>query len=157
MEQNNMPVIQPVPIKTKGLPWSKALWVWLTSQRKWVFVNSWYMPFCDVRLYVPRGYVFNGASVPRLFWWLFSPSGLLFIPSVFHDMAYTRGYVLMERDGDIDKGIVDRNGADTLFMDVGIEVNGLPWIHKFIRAVLFVFAGLAWQRCEKSREHYRSK
>ena len=37
---------------------------------------------------IPEGFVFDGASVPRLLWGLLSPTGLLLIGGLVHDFGY---------------------------------------------------------------------
>lgn len=40
---------------------------------------------------VPEGFVTDGASVPRLLWWLFPPTGRYFTAAVVHDWLLTQG------------------------------------------------------------------
>jgi len=40
---------------------------------------------------VPEGFVTDGASVPRLLWWLFPPTGRYFTAAVVHDWLLERG------------------------------------------------------------------
>jgi len=51
---------------------------------RWELAESWQTP----SVFVPKGFVTDGASVPRLFWWFASPSGDLFEASVVHDYLY---------------------------------------------------------------------
>lgn len=92
----NMPIVRPIQIKTKGLPKYKAIWTWLTSRRKWEVVEDYYFKFEDIIYKIPNGFIFDGASIPRLFWIIYSPTGILFIPSIFHDYGYKYGYYLIE-------------------------------------------------------------
>lgn len=41
---------------------------------------------------VPAGFVTDGASVPRLLWWLFPPTGRYFLAAVVHDYLLDSGY-----------------------------------------------------------------
>lgn len=36
-------------------------------------------------IFVPSGYVSDGASVPRVLWWLFPPTGKYLRAAIFHD------------------------------------------------------------------------
>ena len=40
---------------------------------------------------VPAGFVTDGASVPRCFWWLFPPVGRYFLAAVVHDWLLNTG------------------------------------------------------------------
>jgi hypothetical protein len=52
---------------------------------------------------VPRGFVTDGASVPRWFWAIpgFSPYGVLLSGGIPHDMGYQYGFLLAERRDDV--------------------------------------------------------
>ena len=55
------------------------------TRRKWRVVHDWHTPFGVV----PAGFTTDGASVPRLLWAVFSPSGVLWQASVIHDYLYS--------------------------------------------------------------------
>lgn len=48
---------------------------------------------------VPDGFITDGASVPRIFWWVASPSGDLFEASVVHDYMY-KNAIATKKDAD---------------------------------------------------------
>lgn len=50
----------------------------------WTVKRNWYTPYGVV----PKGFVSDGASVPRIFWWVMTPTGVLFEASVLHDFLY---------------------------------------------------------------------
>lgn len=70
---------------------------------------------------VPAGFVFNGASVPKAFWNIVSPTGLLFLPAIVHDFAYQNGYLLL-KDGS--KRKLDRALADKILRNMALELHG---------------------------------
>lgn len=39
-------------------------------------------------IHIPENYSWDGSSVPRLFWWIFSPDGDFEIASLIHDFLY---------------------------------------------------------------------
>jgi len=165
MEITQMPKLQPVPIRTKGKKWWEAIWTWINSRRKWEFSEDWVFKI-EIGFYgsttitdgmiimIPKGYEFDGASIPRVFWWLLSPVGILLIPSVFHDYCYTHGYLIKNIYGKKERIHVDRNISDELFRNIGTQVNGMPWINGFIYWCLHLFAGIAWWNCRYSRKSY---
>ena len=89
----NYPVMRPVPISTKGKGFWQRLWAWFFAARQWELIEDYalFLPFLGLNLFVPKGFIFDGASIPRVFWWLLSPTGILFIPSLFHDVGYRYG------------------------------------------------------------------
>lgn len=38
---------------------------------------------------VPKGFITDGASVPRIFWWFARPSGEIFEAAILHDYLYS--------------------------------------------------------------------
>jgi hypothetical protein len=55
------------------------------NERHWIVEQDWRTKFCTVK----AGFVSNGASVPRIFWWLEPPAGRLFEAAVLHDYMYS--------------------------------------------------------------------
>jgi len=51
---------------------------------KWQLTEAWQSPF----MFIPAGFVTDGASVPRILWAFASPSGDLFEAAVIHDYMY---------------------------------------------------------------------
>jgi len=75
---NNMPVLQPIPVTKRG------------ERRRWLLKEDW---VCDVlgpafTFIIPAGFIFDGASIPRLFWNMLSPTGYLFLAGLMHDFIY---------------------------------------------------------------------
>lgn len=124
-----MPMLKPVPIPTKKqkTPLHK-LTIFLIEVRTWEVVESWEYPLSkEVTLVIPKGFRFDGASIPRPFWAILSPIGLLLIPGLLHDYGYKYDQ-LWETSPD---GLIPyKKGAgkdfwDKLFKDVGEKVNGV--------------------------------
>jgi len=111
----DMPILRPVPILTKGLSLWKRMGVWRHTTRKWEVMEDWNF---DELFYVPKGFIFDGASVPRYLWWFLSPVGLLLIPGLIHDGAY-------------ESGRQDRKVCDLIFRSHICQVTDMvviPWI-----------------------------
>lgn len=134
IQQNGLlPILQPLPIPTKGKKWYVALWIWFTARRQWIIVKDYVWMGKTMGFYIPEGFVYDGASIPRLLWWLLSPMGLLLIPALFHDYAYANGYYFrvtrLDRETDdrflITPVYVSRKDSDYMFRRISIIVNGI--------------------------------
>lgn len=95
----------------------------------------------------PQGFIFDGASVPKVVWNVVSPTGILFLPAIFHDFAYRHGLLLSDPDRAEVK--VSRRFADELLRDLALELHGDAWrarmrIRTAYRSVR-MFGGLSWQ------------
>jgi hypothetical protein len=68
-----MPVLKPIPIPTLKQPSPiHKLTVFIFEVRKWEVVEDWHYTYKsdkNVELLIPKGFVFDGASIPRPFWY----------------------------------------------------------------------------------------
>jgi len=56
------------------------------------YVYTWEHNFRDQRLTIPKGFIFDGASVPQILWWTgLRPDGLLRAGALLHDWIYSMG------------------------------------------------------------------
>jgi len=144
------PILKPIPIKTKGLSWFEKTKIWLTSSRKWEVVDDYhfYIPWLLINVKIPKGFVFDGASIPKLFWPLLSPTGLLFIPGLFHDFGYKYNKWIDENDRDICVG-AGQKFFDDQFRRLGVYINDMPILDKVAFVALRGFGFIAWNNHRK--------
>lgn len=151
MRKNSMPVMWPVPIRTKGRPFYIRAWRWIFSSRKWEIAENWYFVLpTGHTIIIPKGFIFDGASIPRWLWWLLSPTGILFIPGLLHDYGYRYRYLwMMAQDG---SGRPFKFGKkfgqgqwDSLFKDVSAHVNGMSVVSWSAWGMLRLFGRAAWK------------
>lgn len=158
-----LPALRPLPIKTKHRNFLVRIWKWMTSIRKWEVVEEWEYQLPDeTRVVIPKGFTFDGASIPRPLWGLLSPTGLLLVPGLIHDFGYRYDY-LWAVDS---KGFAWRykkNAGqwfwDGIFRKVGVQVNGLAVIDSIAWITLVLGGWLAWRsnRKQDSVEIFTSK
>ncbi len=147
---DNFPILRPVIIPTKGQPWYKKMGVWFFSKRKFEVVQDYllYIPFLDATLLIPKGFIFDGASIPRLLWPLLSPTGILFIPALFHDFAYKYSCYLNERKEMV---FVNKKKSvyDKIFRDMSRYINDMSFLSGAAWVALFSFGAIAWRNARK--------
>jgi len=139
------PILVPIRIPTKDLPWYKALVVGLTT-RKYRLYTEYKFTHNGVTYIIPKDFIFDGASIPRLLWPLLHPTGILLIPGLIHDFGYRYDTILTE-DGILVKP--GRKVIDQLFRDVGSHVNGLVGIDYLAYGMLRTFGWLTWKKRRK--------
>lgn len=155
MKEVKMPKLEPVPIQTKGLPFYKRFWRWVTYVRKWRVVEDWYYELSDHRwIVIERGFIFDGASIPKPLWAFLSPTGLLFIPGIIHDYAYKHGclrIVWPKSNGTSVRSCwhATRKTWDDLFKNIAIEVNGYGVIDTVAWSMVRAFGDIAWKKHRK--------
>ncbi|RLI66358.1 MAG: hypothetical protein DRO67_01245 [Candidatus Asgardarchaeum californiense] len=149
-----MPILVPLPIETYGQPWYKRTYRWLFGKRKWKLAENFYYNLDGHHIYIPAGFVTDFASIPRPFWPLLSPVGIMMIPGLMHDWYYRNNYFLsMDDNGTVHKVFVGlgRKYADSAFKKVGKEVNGMVVPNVVAWVVLDLCGWFPWKRYRKNR------
>lgn len=148
----NMPILRPVPIQTKNCNWFKAIYRWFTNIRKWEVMETWKYRLKNGKLvYVPKGFVFDGASVPKMFWGILSPTGLLLVPGLLHDYAYRYDYLQCNWKNKLVPCLEHKGQRywDKMFYEEAVRVNGFKIINWFAWLALRCFGFMAWRSNRK--------
>ena len=159
--EKEMPLLRPIPIPTKNVMGLMRILVWLFEVRSWSLQETWFFDYDDgtrtVRLVFGKGFEFDGASIPRVFWFLFSPIGILLIPGLIHDYAYE-----YDQLWEIDNGVIqpyDKGGEDSKrgrwdrqFWAVGTQVNGLVGLTFIAWLAIKIGGWVAWNKHRESDE-----
>tara|TARA_R110002153_G_scaffold71623_1_gene187742 strand:+ start:96 stop:689 length:594 start_codon:yes stop_codon:yes gene_type:complete len=145
----DMPHMKPVPILTKEKGFWGAIWLWITSTRKWVITQDWHYVVNGKKLVIPAGFEFDGASVPKFLATFLSPVGVLLMGGLVHDYAYK--YASLK--GTQKKPVIyeyDQKAADELFRDICIEVNGFHLLNYLAYYSLRLVGFIAWNGHRKN-------
>ena len=151
----NMPKLRPILIKTKNQTLFKRVRAWLMP-RTWEVVEDWEFEMPDGRrIVIPKGFEFDGASIPRPLWAMLSPTGLLLIPGLIHDFGYRFDYVWRKDENGTccrDRRHTGRKYWDKLFFEIGEHVNGMKVINPLAWVALFFFGRAAWNKNREKDE-----
>jgi len=137
-----MPHLKPVPIPTKGKGFFGAIVMWLLSTRNWVLIEDWKYKIDDKEYIIPKGFQFDGASIPKFLRTFFSPVGVLLIGGLVHDYMYK--YTHCKPSGKGALLVVDQKRADQIFRDINIEVNGFYTMNYLAYWSLRIGGFVAW-------------
>lgn len=155
MKKNNMPIMRPVPIDTKGCGLFKRLWRWTTTTRKWEIMENWHFTLPNgVKITIPAGFIFDGASTPKPCWPFLSPTGILFIPGLIHDFCYRKGFLWATTLSGCRYQFgtfFGRVDFDSIFYDVCKQVNGMNKVSWTAWLMVRGFGWKAWRKNEKTR------
>jgi len=141
-EYNEMPHMQPIVIATKGKGFWGAIWMWLMGTRRWVISKDWVYKLDEVEYVIPKGFEFDGASVPKFLASWLSPVGVLLMGGLVHDYAYK--YQTLKRKGKGTYGILTQKEADVIFRDINIEQNGFHFLNYLAYWALRLGGFVAW-------------
>jgi hypothetical protein len=141
-EYDEMPQMQPIPIATKGKGFWGAVWMWLMGTRHWVIAKDFVFKIDEVEYVIPKGFQFDGASIPKFLHTWLSPTGVLLMGGLVHDYAYK--YATLKRKGKGTYGILTQKDADVIFRDINIEINGFHLLNYLAYWALRVGGFVAW-------------
>lgn len=151
-----MPKLLPYAIKTQQFSFVSKLWRLLVRKRQWQLIEDWHYTLPNQRvIIIPKGFVFDGSSYPAIVWLFYSPTGLLLIPVILHDLCFQYNYLWALQDDRVFK-FKQGNGFfkwSALIRNVGIERNELLLIDYFTWLMCIVFGWVNWltfQRKEKA-------
>ena len=147
----DMPKMQPVPIATKDKGFFKGILMWLMGSRKWVICEDFHYSLNGVEYKVPKGFEFDGASVPKFLATFLSPVGVLLMGGLVHDYGYKYA-TLMKADGTT-IGYHDQKYMDGIFRDICIEVNGFRVLNYLAYWSLRLAGFVAWNGHKKRGTH----
>ena len=83
-----LPHLQALKISTKGIGFFKGILMWILSTRNWVTTKDWHYHIDGEDYVIPKGFQFDGASIPKFLRTFFSPVGVLLVGGLVHDYGY---------------------------------------------------------------------
>lgn len=147
------PVPFPVPVETNwyDIVGKAKLLSMRTGSRKWELAEDYiiYLPWLNVEVCIPKGFIFDGASIPRVFWAFMSPTGLMFIPGLLHDFGYRYGCWVDKNYNVIDDIQYDQKFFDDAFRDTGVYANDSTITSNVTWSALRTFGFFAWRSHRK--------
>jgi hypothetical protein len=138
-----LPHLQPIPIKTKGKGFWKGIIMWLLGTRNWVILKDFEYTMNGTNYVIPKGFSFDGASIPKFLRTFFSPVGVLLIGGLVHDYMYKYAACKpADKKGQL--LLVDQKRSDEIFRDINIEVNGFYFMNYLAYWSLRLGGFVAW-------------
>jgi hypothetical protein len=150
-----MPVLIPIPIPTKNQnSWIRKMVAFIFEIRRWELAENWcYQLNEEEKIIIPKGFKFDGASIPKIFWAILSPTGLLLIPGLLHDYGYKHNKIWKFDPNNVIvpfKKDAGKDYWDQLFKDVGNEVNGVFFVNVIAWIAVAVGGNRAWNTHRKN-------
>ena len=148
-EYKDMPQLKPVPIATKGKGFWGAIWMWFTGTRQWVVAKDFHYKMFGNDYVIPKGFQFDGASIPKFLHTWLSPVGVLLMGGLVHDYAYK--YAGLKMKGVKDLHELDQKSADVIFRDINVEINGFHFLNYLAYWALRIGGFMAWNGHRKNK------
>lgn len=143
-----MPTLKPVRIPTKDKGFFSAIWMWIMGRRTWEVVKDFKFELSGNKYVIPKGFIFDGASIPKYFAMWLSPVGVLLIGGLVHDYLY-RYALLLRQDKKTASGDFHQKDCDKIFRDINIEINGFFVLNYVAYFALRLGGWLAWNGLRK--------
>lgn len=140
---NEMPHMQPIAIPTKGKGFWGGVWIWLMGVRRWTISKDFHYSINGEDFVIPKGFEFDGASVPKFLATWLSPVGVLLIGGLVHDYGY-KYQTLLKKGKKETIGIKDQKWMDETFRDINIEQNGFILLNYLAYWALRLGGFVAW-------------
>ena len=141
------PHMKPIKIATKGKGFWGALMLWVFGTRHWEVVKDFNYSINKQNFVIPKGFKFDGASVPKFLAQFLSPVGVLLIGGLIHDYGYKYETLLLKNGKTI--GIRSQQWMDKTFRDINIEVNGFYFLNYLAYWALRLGGWVAWNKHRK--------
>ena len=141
------PHMKPIRIATKGKGFWGALMLWVFGTRHWEVAKDFNYSINKQNFVIPKGFKFDGASVPKFLAQFLSPVGVLLIGGLIHDYGYKYETLLLKNGKTI--GIRSQQWMDKTFRDINIEVNGFYFLNYLAYWALQIGGWVAWNKHRK--------
>ena len=141
------PHMKPIKIPTKGKGFWTAIMLWVFGTRRWEITKDFHYSLNGENFIIPKGFKFDGASVPKFLAQFLSPVGLLLIGGLIHDYGYK--YETLLRKNKTTNGIRSQRWMDKTFRDINIEVNGFYFLNYLAYWALRLGGWVAWNKHRK--------
>jgi len=138
-----MPNMRPIRIPTDGRGFWKAIWCWFWEVRTWEIAEDFHFEVNGEQYVIPKGFVFDGASVPKFLASWLSPVGILLMGGLVHDYIY-KYEVLLKQNKLKTSSKMTQKQADQLFRDINIEQNGIHVLNYAAYYALRLGGFVAW-------------
>jgi len=139
----NYPHMIPLRIATKDKGFWGAIILWLFGVRHWEIARDFEYELNGVSYVIPKGFQFDGASVPKFLATFLSPVGVLLIGGLIHDYAYK--YACLKPTNKKEPLLLlNQKKADQIFRDINIEINGFYFLNYLAYWALRLGGFVAW-------------
>lgn len=138
-----MPHMKPIAIPTAGKGFWGAIWLWLMGTRHWEIAKDFHYSINGEDFVIPKGFQFDGASIPKFLHTWLSPVGVLLMGGLIHDYGYKYA-TLLKKDKKTTIGIKDQKWMDQTFRDINIEQNGFHLLNYLAYWALRLGGFVAW-------------
>lgn len=155
----HFPIIRAIHKEQLNLSWWQKIFKFTTFTRQYEVMKDYvlYIPKIDKWLFVPQGFIFDNASVPKIFSNIYKSDGVLLFGSLPHDFGYHYQCLLFVNTakGEVYVRPYTKKDLDSLFGYLCSYESGHKTASKVAAFDLRVVGFLGWN--EDRKKHYDLK
>ncbi len=155
-----LPKTQAIPMYTRDLSFFGKFSVWLLDNLSELFIEDYYFQMTWLPnqpiIKIPKGFIFDGASVPKTLRALLDSKGILYHASIFHDFGCQYNCWLLA-DDTIYEPANGREFFDGMFRDFTTIVYDMDVVASIAWAAVRVGGAGAWKKRRAANDNvYKS-
>ena len=148
----HFPIVRAVYNKPVTRTWIKKTGRFFTYTRYYEIMEDYilYVPILDAYIFIPKGFIYDNASVPKLFNNLYRSDGLLLLGSPPHDFLYRyQCLIFVQEDGSLEFKDFTKKEADRIFNSLCAWESELTKASKVATFTLTCVGFFAWKKSRK--------
>jgi len=130
----------------------KRVWNFSTYKRKFKVRKDYclYVPSISKWIFIPKYFVFDGASVPKFLNWLYNPTGMLLLGATPHDFGYRyKGLIHIDHKGKLNFVSYTKKELDKIFGNLCSYESGMPTASNVATKTLGFVGFIGWKQNRK--------
>ena len=150
IKYKELPTLVPQKIETKSKGFIGGIIMWLLTTRKWAVAEDWKFSLqmdgqkTAIQYMIPKGFITDGASIPKFLRSWVSVTGVLLAGGLIHDYGYKMATLRLATKKPKAITTKDQKWMDELFRDINIDVNGFFLLNWAAYIALRLGGWLAW-------------
>ena len=148
----HFPIVSAVP-DIQVLTLYKNIIEFLTYRRTWKLQRD-YVIWCDYLkeyIFIPKNFIFDGASVPKALYSFLSPNGILLLGACPHDFGYRyKGLIHIDNNGYLYYKRYSKSELDKMFRSMCKKESSLGAAVNIAYIGLFLFGFTGWLEARKN-------
>lgn len=146
--------MRPIPFDLKHKGFMRFI-EWRLTQRLWVITEDFifWSAYLHCWVKIPKGFVFDGASIPKMLQFVINPTDAVLFGAVIHDFIYRFQQMIICTDEDYGRWALGdnlkRRQADELIKEISLQYDNVEYAAYICYYVLLPFGEFAWKRARK--------
>lgn len=155
-ENIHEPIMSPMRKNLNGQRQFKTILKWRKHRRHFRLLEDWivWIEYLQVYVKIPKGFVFDGASVPKAFHSIINSIDALFYGSIIHDFIYRTDQLIVCSDKDFGNWKlmcpIKKSNADKLMHSFSKQMEGIVLPNSIALILLSICGWSSWNKARRN-------